>query len=49
MAQTLQEEKQTDEKLSQLAESELNPAAIQGAQAESSGGGKGAGKRASAS
>jgi ferritin-like metal-binding protein YciE len=31
LAQTLQEEKQTDEKLTQLAESELNPAAIQGA------------------
>jgi ferritin-like metal-binding protein YciE len=31
MLQTLQEEKQADEKLSQLAESELNPAAIQGA------------------
>jgi rubrerythrin len=30
MAQTLQEEKQTDEKLTQLAESELNPAAIGG-------------------
>jgi ferritin-like metal-binding protein YciE len=28
MAQTLQEEKQADEKLSQLAESELNPAAV---------------------
>ena len=48
MAQTLQEEKQTDEKLTQLAESELNPAAIQGAQAEASGG-KGGGKRSSAS
>jgi ferritin-like metal-binding protein YciE len=32
LAETLQEEKQTDEKLTQLAESELNPAAIQGAQ-----------------
>lgn len=31
LAETLQEEKQTDEKLSQLAESEINPAAIQGA------------------
>src|SRR5215213_7655920 len=41
LAQTLQEEKQTDEKLSQLAESELNPAAIQGTQAEASAGGKG--------
>ncbi len=44
MAQTLQEEKQTDEKLSQLAESELNPAAMQGASAEEAGG-KGGGKR----
>ena len=34
MAQTLQEEKQTDEKLTQLAESEINPAAFQGAEAE---------------
>jgi ferritin-like metal-binding protein YciE len=33
LAETLQEEKQTDEKLTQLAESELNPAAIQGMQA----------------
>jgi ferritin-like metal-binding protein YciE len=32
LAQTLQEEKQTDEKLSELAEQELNPTAIQGAQ-----------------
>ena len=31
LAQTLQEEKQADERLTQLAESELNPAAIQGA------------------
>jgi ferritin-like metal-binding protein YciE len=31
LVQTLQEEKQTDEKLTQLAESELNPAAIGGA------------------
>lgn len=30
LAETLQEEKQTDEKLSQLAEREINPAAIQG-------------------
>ena len=46
MAQTLQEEKQTDEKLSQLAESELNPAAIQGAsQGAEAAGGKGGGKR----
>ena len=48
MAQTLQEEKQADERLTQLAESELNPAAIQGAgqgaQAEGAGG-KGGGKR----
>ena len=28
MAQTLQEEKQADERLTQLAESELNPAAV---------------------
>ena len=46
MAQTLQEEKQTDEKLSQLAESELNPAAMQGAGQEAeAAGGKGGGKR----
>ena len=32
--ETLQEEKQTDEKLTQLAESEINPAAFQGAEAE---------------
>ena len=32
LAETLQEEKQTDEKLTQLAEQELNPAAIEGAQ-----------------
>jgi ferritin-like metal-binding protein YciE len=32
LAETLQEEKQTDEKLTQLAERELNPAAIEGAQ-----------------
>ena len=44
MGQTLQEEKQTDEKLSQLAESELNPAAIQGAQAGGAGG-RGGGRR----
>lgn len=31
LAETLQEEKQTDEKLTQLAEKELNPAAIQSA------------------
>ena len=31
LAETLQEEKQTDEKLTQLAERELNPAAIEGA------------------
>ena len=30
LAQTLQEEKETDEKLTQLAESELNPAAVGG-------------------
>ena len=47
MAQTLQEEKQADERLTQLAESELNPAAISaGQEAEASGGGgKGGGKR----
>ena len=46
LAQTLQEEKQTDEKLTQLAESELNPAAIQGAsQGAEAAGGKGGGKR----
>lgn len=32
LAETLQEEKQTDEKLTQLAESEINPQAIQGMQ-----------------
>ena len=46
MAQTLQEEKQADERLTQLAESELNPAAIQGAsQGAEAAGGKGGGKR----
>ena len=46
MAQTLQEEKQADERLTQLAESELNPAAIQGAGQEAeAAGGKGGGKR----
>jgi ferritin-like metal-binding protein YciE len=30
LAQTLQEEKATDEKLTQLAESEVNPAAVRG-------------------
>ncbi|MFC7478710.1 ferritin-like domain-containing protein [Dankookia sp. GCM10030260] len=34
LAETLQEEKQTDEKLTQLAERELNPAAIKGAQSD---------------
>ncbi|MFC7478489.1 ferritin-like domain-containing protein [Dankookia sp. GCM10030260] len=34
LAETLQEERQTDEKLTQLAESELNPAAIKGAQSD---------------
>ena len=34
MAQTLQEEKQADERLTQLAESELNPAAIGGGDEE---------------
>ena len=48
MNQTLQEEKQADEKLTQLAESELNPAAIAAGQdAEASSGGKGGGKRSS--
>jgi uncharacterized protein DUF892 len=50
LVQTLQEEKQTDEKLTQLAESELNPAAIQGGgqEAEAAGDKRG-GKRSSAS
>ena len=49
MSQTLQEEKQADEKLSQLAESELNPAAIQAMSQESeSANDKRGGKRSSA-
>jgi len=50
MVQTLQEEKQTDEKLTQLAESEVNPAAIQGGgqEAVAAGGKSGGGKRSSA-
>jgi ferritin-like metal-binding protein YciE len=47
MAQTLQEEKQADERLTQLAESELNPAAISAGQEAEAAGGKG-GKRSSA-
>ena len=48
MLQTLQEEKQADEKLTQLAESELNPAAIQGASQEAEAGSeKRGGKRSS--
>lgn len=42
LAETLAEEKQTDEKLSQLAESEINPTAIQGgAQAANDQSGRG--------
>ena len=48
MAQTLQEEKQTDERLTQLAESELNPAAIQGAGQDEAANDKRGGKRSSA-
>jgi len=48
MAQTLQEEKQADEKLTQLAESELNPAAIQGAGQDEAANDKRGGKRSSA-
>ncbi len=49
MAQTLQEEKQADERLTQLAESELNPAAIQsGAQGADAANDKRGGKRSSA-
>ena len=46
LAQTLEEEKQTDLKLTEVTESELNPAAIQGAsQGAEAAGGKGGGKR----
>jgi ferritin-like metal-binding protein YciE len=38
LVQTLQEEKETDEKLSQLAESELNPAAVGGGTEDEEGG-----------
>ena len=49
MAQTLQEEKQADEKLTQLAESELNPAAISaGQEAAEAANDKRGGKRSSA-
>ena len=50
LAETLQEEKQTDEKLTQLAEGEINPAAFQDAEAEPAGGGQrgGGGRRSSA-
>jgi len=47
LAETLQEEKQTDEKLTQLAEQELNPAAIEGAQSGEPASGS-RGKRAAA-
>ena len=48
LAETLAEEKQTDEKLSQIAESEVNPAAIEGARqaANDSPAGRGRGGRA---
>jgi ferritin-like metal-binding protein YciE len=48
LAETLQEEKQTDEKLTQLAESELNPAAIQGAQEPEAANDRRGGKRGAA-
>ena len=49
MAQTLQEEKQADERLTQLAESELNPAAISAGQGgEAANDKRGGGKRSSA-
>jgi ferritin-like metal-binding protein YciE len=47
LVETLQEEKQTDEKLTQLAESEINPAALQGAGAEPANDRRG-GRRSSA-
>lgn len=47
LAQTLQEEKQTDEKLSQLAESELNPAMVEAAGGQDAAGEKRGGKRSS--
>ena len=48
LAQTLQEEKQTDEKLTQLAESELNPAMIEAAGEQGAANDKRGGKRSSA-
>ncbi|MCO6416401.1 DUF892 family protein [Siccirubricoccus sp. KC 17139] len=48
LAETLAEEKATDEKLSQLAESEVNPAAIQGAQAEEPANDRRGGRRGTA-
>ena len=48
MAQTLQEEKQADEKLTQLAESELNPAAVSAGQDGDAANDKRGGKRSSA-
>jgi ferritin-like metal-binding protein YciE len=48
LAQTLQEEKQTDEKLTQLGESEINPAAFQGAEAGAANDQRGGGRRSSA-
>ena len=48
LAQTLQEEKQTDEKLTQLAESELNPAMLEAASGgQEAAGDKRGGKRSS--
>lgn len=48
LAQTLQEEKQTDEKLTQLAEGELNPAMIEAAGEQDAANDKRGGKRSSA-
>lgn len=48
LAQTLQEEKQTDEKLTRLAESELNPAMLEAAAGAEAAGDKRGGKRSSA-
>ena len=48
LAQTLQEEKQTDEKLTQLGEREINPAAFQGAEAGAANDQRSGGRRSSA-
>jgi ferritin-like metal-binding protein YciE len=48
LAETLAEEKQTDEKLSQLAEREVNPAAIESARQEEPANDKRSGRRSTA-